>query len=224
MVARRAIAVSSQVCRLISAEMSLANRVDPFGVLFETPLRGKVMGNRGGQFHCSDTRRVKGRSYASRQWICCRLSFKGRKRSVWTKGYTELFFSDDVAALAAGHRPCFECRRVDALAFSTAWGLSQGTPPPRAPEMDHALHQERNLSGNMSGHILHLVDCSALPNGAMVVYDGDAHTVWRGQLLRWSFQGYETRGISIPFGKILVITPPSIIGCLRAGYQPLWFL
>jgi hypothetical protein len=203
--------------------MALANRVDPFGALFETPFRGALMGNRGGQFHCPVTQRVKGRSYASRQWICCNLSYKDRRRSVWANSYTELFFSDDVAALAAGHRPCFECRRADALAFAAAWGASKGTPPPRAPEMDRILHQERNISGQTSGHSLHLVEGSTLPDGMMVIYDGGAHAVWGGQLLPWSFQGYGAKGISRPDGKILAITPSSIIGCLRAGYQPLWF-
>jgi hypothetical protein len=203
--------------------MPLANRVDPFGVLFETPLRGVLMGNRGGQFHCPDTQRVTGRSYASRQWICCRLSFKDRKRAVWGKSYTELFFSDDMAALATGHRPCFECRRADAVAFATAWGKSKGAAPPRAAEMDHTLHQERNISGKMPSESLHLVDCGTLPDGAMVVYNNSPHALWRGQLLPWSFQGYGQKGIAKPRGKLLAITPPSIIGCLRAGYQPLWF-
>jgi hypothetical protein len=203
--------------------MSLANRVDPFGVLFETSLRGVLMGNRGGRFHCPDTRRVKGRSYASRQWICCRLSFKDRKRAVWGKSYTELFFSDDVAALAAGHRPCFECRRADAIAFAAAWGRSKGTEPPRASEMDRVLHQERNISGTLSSQSLHLVNFDTLPDGTMVVYEHIPHGLWRGQLLPWSFQGYGQKGTVKPLGKILAITPPSIIGCLRAGYQPLWF-
>lgn len=203
--------------------MGLLNRVDPFGVLLETPHRGTLMGNRGGRFHCPETRQVKGRNYVSRQWICCRLSFKGRERSVWSKSYTELFFSDDVAALAAGHRPCFECRRADALAFATAWGISKGTPSPRAPDMDRVLHRERNISGKTSGHALQPIEGQTLPDGAMVVCAGSPYGVWRGQLRLWSFQGYGTEEIPIPPGKVFVITPPSIIGCLRAGYQPLWF-
>ena len=203
--------------------MGLLNRVDPFGVLFETPLRGILMGNRGGRFHCPETQQIKGRQYASRQWICCRLSFKGRKRSVWSKSYTELFFSDDMAALAAGHRPCFECRRADALAFAAAWGMSKGIPAPRAPDMDRVLHRERIASSKALDHALHLLEGPTLPDGAMVVSDGDSYGVWRGQLHLWSFQGYSTEGKSMPPGKIFVITPPSIIGCLRAGYRPIWF-
>ncbi len=52
------------------------------------------------------------------------LDFKSRQRDVWGRYYTELFFLDEVTALAAGHRPCFECRRKDAEAFAV--GLAAG--------------------------------------------------------------------------------------------------
>jgi hypothetical protein len=102
--------------------VALSNRVDPFGTLFATAERGLLMGNRGGRFHDPLTRLSSCKHWASRQWICCEIAFRGRKRSIWGNSYTELFFSDDVAALAAGHRPCFECRRADANAFANAWG------------------------------------------------------------------------------------------------------
>ena len=100
--------------------MPLQNRVDPFGELFATPSRGLFMGNRGGRIH-TDDRKLTKRRWASRQWICCVLDFKSRQRDVWGRYYTELFFLDEVTALAAGHRPCFECRRKDAEAFASAW-------------------------------------------------------------------------------------------------------
>ena len=65
------------------------------------------------------------RRFASRQWICCVLQFKNRQRDVWGRYYTELFFLDEVTALAAGHRPCFECRRADATAFASAFAKGQ---------------------------------------------------------------------------------------------------
>jgi len=100
--------------------MPLQNRVTPFGDLVATPVRGTLMGNRGGRIHKDD--RVLGpRRWASRQWICCVLAFRGRHRRVWGDGYTELFFLDEPTALAAGHRPCFECRRQDAIAFAACW-------------------------------------------------------------------------------------------------------
>src|SRR6185312_7493852 len=92
-----------------ASRMSLQNRVDPYGELLATPARGTMFGNRGGKFH-RDDKRLASRRWVSRQWICCVLKFKGRQRNVWGRYYTELFFLDEVTALAAGHRPCFECR------------------------------------------------------------------------------------------------------------------
>src|SRR3954463_13014187 len=109
--------------------MALQNRVDPFGEPIATPARGTMFGNRGGRVH-RDDRTLGQRRWASRQWICCVLQFKGRHRAVWRGGYTELFFLDEATALAAGHRPCFECRRRDALAFRAAWARARGGPPP----------------------------------------------------------------------------------------------
>src|SRR4249919_1138675 len=100
------------------------------------------MGNRGGRFH-TDAKTLMRRRWASRQWICCVLTFKGRRREVWGKGYTELFFLDEPTALAAGHRPCFECRRHDAQAFAAAFGRGSGEAAPRAAAIDAVLHAER---------------------------------------------------------------------------------
>ena len=121
--------------------MPLQTRITPFGELIADPARGLFMGNRGGRIHGAD-RKLTARRWASRQWICCRLDFKGRHRTVWGDSYTELFFLDEVTALAAGHRPCFECRRADALAFTDAWARTCGHHP-RAAEMDATLHAER---------------------------------------------------------------------------------
>src|SRR6185437_4847604 len=116
--------------------MPLQNRVDPFGNLFAAPARGTLMGNRGGRFHTGD-RTLTTRRWASRQWICCVLDFKNRQRDVWGRFYTELFFLDEVTAFAAGHRPCFECRRKDAEDFAGRWQAAfKLRAPPRAPEMD----------------------------------------------------------------------------------------
>src|SRR6478609_2298786 len=97
--------------------MPLPSRVDPFGNLFATAARGTLMGNRGGRLHDSHRTLTK-RRWTSRAWICCRLDFNDRHRAVWGDSYTELFFLDEVTAFAAGHRPCFECRRKDAERFA----------------------------------------------------------------------------------------------------------
>jgi hypothetical protein len=106
--------------------MPLQNRVDPFGELFADLARGTFMGNRGGRFH-TETRTLTARRWAARQWICCELAFKGRHREVWGRFYTELFFLDEPTALAAGHRPCFECRRQDAEGFAEHWRTACAT-------------------------------------------------------------------------------------------------
>jgi hypothetical protein len=85
--------------------VSLQNRVNPFGELCAFSARGLFMGNRGGRFH-TDAKTLTVRRWASRQWICCVLDFKRRRRDVWGLSCTELFFLDEPSAFAAGHRPC----------------------------------------------------------------------------------------------------------------------
>src|ERR1700756_86958 len=123
--------------------MPLQNRINPFGELFATPARGTLFGNRGGRFH-TDAKTLRVRRWVSRRWICCVLDFKGRRRDVWGRFYTELFFLDEPTALAAGHRPCFECRRKDAEAFAEMWRTAGGFGArPSADQMDEVLHHER---------------------------------------------------------------------------------
>src|SRR5690606_9191936 len=128
----------------MSTRMPLQNRVTPEGEIIATAARGTLMGNRGGCLHGPD-RRLGRRRWVTRQWICCELQFRGRHRQVMTPGqYTELFFLDEATALAAGHRPCFECRRADAVRFARTWAQIEGqTGRASAPHMDAALHAER---------------------------------------------------------------------------------
>ena len=195
----------------------LACRVDPFGALFASPARGGMFGNRGRKFHQALTQTVTGKPWASRQWICCVLSFKGRRREVWTKGYTELFFLDEVTALAAGHRPCFECRRADAGRFAACWQAAEGLArPPRAPEMDLVLHAERLALPKPE---LSAIEAAALPDGAVIASGGKAFAVRSGAALPWSPEGYGA-GVT-PFAAKL-LTPPSIVAALRRGFSPRW--
>jgi hypothetical protein len=197
--------------------VTLPNRVDPFGALVAAEARGAWLGNRGGRFHCERTRTVPGRPWATKQWICCVLAFKGRSRQVWGHGYTELFFRDEATALAAGHRPCFECRRADAVAFAAAWARAMGTPPPRAPEMDAVLHAERL---DRRAKRLHRMRIEELPDGAIVALDGGAWLVRGAALTPWSFSGLGGE-VMRPDGTADVLTPPSIIAAMRAGYVPM---
>jgi hypothetical protein len=199
--------------------MPLQNRVDPFGELNAVPARGTLFGNRGGRFH-TDAKTLTTRRWASRQWICCVLDFKSRQRDVWGRYYTELFFLDEPTAFAAGHRPCFECRRKDAEAFAEAWRRAErlGTRP-YADEMDEALHGERSAG---RAKRLHRCAIDELPDGAFVTLDGAAFAVCGGELLRWTPDGYSARKPR-PRGIVVdVLTPPSTIAVLSAGYQPRW--
>src|SRR5580765_2564976 len=123
--------------------MPLQSRVSPLGELFAAPARGTLMGNRGGRLHDAQ-RKLSARRWVNRAWICCKLTFNDRHRKVWGNSYTELFFLDEVTAFAAGHRPCFECRRKEAEAFAGAWQqVFKLLARPRAGEMDLVLHAER---------------------------------------------------------------------------------
>ena len=199
--------------------MPLQNRVSPFGELFASPARGTMFGNRGGKFHRDDKTLGK-RHFASRQWICCVLEFKNRQRDVWGRYYTELFFLDEVTALAAGHRPCFECRRAEAEAFAAAWARAEGADKrPRAPAMDIVLHAQR-LDGRAKR--LHRLPVKDLPDGAMISLENKAFAVKGDQLLHWTLEGYDARRERPQQGDVDVLTPPAILATLRAGYAPHW--
>jgi hypothetical protein len=197
----------------------LSNRVTPFGELIATPARGALFGNRGGRIHDPATRTLGRRRWASKQWICCRLDFKHRHRTVWGHSYTELFFCDEVTALAAGHRPCCECRRVDAHAFRAAAvkGLGRAASL-RFPEIDAVLHRER-LDGRDKR--LHRLAADALPDGAMLAIGATAFAIRGAAMLPWGPAGYGDPRRR-PAGIVEVLTPPFTLAALGAGYAPLW--
>ena len=199
--------------------MPLQNRVDPFGELSADPARGLFMGNRGARFH-GDDRTLGTRRWVSRQWICCRLEFNNRHRKVWGDSYTELFFLDEVTALSAGHRPCFECRRQDAVAFADLWQQAfKLCARPCAAAMDERLHAER-LDGR--GKRVHRRQIDELPDGAFVTLEEGAFAVRGRSLLRWTAAGYDARKRRSGALAIDVLTPPAILAVLVAGYRPQW--
>ena len=196
--------------------MPLQNRVSPLGELFATSARGTLMGNRGGRLHDSQ-RKLSNRRWVNRAWICCKLEFNNRHRKVWGNGYTELFFLDEVTAFAAGHRPCFECRRKDAERFALLFSGKRQRAS--AAAMDKMLHAER-LDGKAKR--IHRRELDTLPDGVMVSLDGDAFAVRGHKLLLWTPSGYSQikprpHGVTID-----ALTPPSVISVLERGYEPLW--
>jgi len=191
----------------------LQNRVTPFGEIVAVPARGTLMGNRG-ILHGADRRVV--RDWQVRRWIACRLQFRGRHRSVMQPGsYTELFFLDEAAALADGHRPCAECRHADYVAFQGAWRSAFPDRSTAADAMDGILHAERRVRPFVKR--THSADAQSLPDGSYVVVDERAWLVGGKWLHAWSAGGY-TEHVPRPSGSVTLLTPPSIVEVLRAGY------
>jgi len=200
--------------------MPLQNRVAPDGALHAVAARGLFMGNRGGRIHDPDTRTLTRRRWASKAWICCVTSFRDRHHNVWGRNYTALFFLDEVTALTAGHRPCFECRRGDAIRFAEAWAAGHGkSGRARAPAMDSGLHGERTSPKHKT---LTVPQTAALPDGAVVALGGRPFAVRHGQLLPWSFEGYGAPVELVENKRLTLLTPPSIVNVLHTGYRPIW--
>ncbi|MBV1706618.1 MAG: hypothetical protein KGQ37_05355 [Hyphomicrobiales bacterium] len=188
----------------------LQNRVDPFGALHAVSFRGSMMGNRGGRFH-HPAQDLGTRHWASRQWLICLCDFKDRRREVWGRGYTELFFLDEITALAAGHRPCFECRRDAARAFCAAVGVTS------APALDELLHRQRLQEGRKRSFA---APWQSLPDGAMFAIGTQAYALAQRRALPWSFAGYGPAA-RLPLNlEVTVLTPPSTVLALAAGYRP----
>jgi hypothetical protein len=203
--------------------MSRQNRVTPFGDIIATPERGTFMGNRG-VLHDVEGR-IR-RAWQVKRWIVCVLDFRGRKRTVMTPGhYTELFFLDEATALAAGHRPCAECRHARFLAFCNAWRTAlpvAGTSArPTAAVIDDRLHAERIASGRSKHSFVATLD--ELPDGVFVTvaaWGETAYLVRGDHLLAWSAGGYGERRERPKGEEVKVLTPPSTVKAIRAGYVP----
>lgn len=200
--------------------MPLQNRVTPEGDVVAAAARGTMFGVRGGCFHRPD-KTLLPRQFASNNWICCRLEFKGRRRALMQPGlYTELFFLDEATAWAAGHRPCFECRREDAVRYATVWNLVRGrVGRARAPDMDARLHDERIDARGRK--VTFRERLGSLPDGAMVRHRGVAALLLEGRLLRWTFEGYGDGVACDADTSVDVLTPPSTVEIIRAGYAPM---
>src|SRR4051812_27966435 len=197
--------------------MARQNRVTPFGDIIATPDRGTFMGNRG-VLHDAEGR-IR-RAWQVKRWIVCMPEFRGRKRQVMTPGrFTELFFLDEATALAAGHRPCAECRRADYDALVALW-RERHPPDAGADAIDTCLHAERLAPGDGTRR-LHEADLADLPHGAFVLRDGAPWLVHGPRLRRWTPAGYPDRAPRPARGTASVITPPSLVALLRTEREPL---
>jgi hypothetical protein len=191
------------------------NRVTPTGEIVAIPLRGAWTGNRGILHRGREIVRFHG----SDLWITCALQFKGRHQEQWRPGhYTFLFFHDEAVSFAAGHRPCAECRRPSYNAYRTAWAAVLGIDLPSAQDMNRQLHRERIVPGTHRRRI-HELPWNDLPDGTFVLLDGAPAVVVGDHLTEWTHDGYDRRRVKPRAGLAPVLTPPSTVAALRAGYE-----
>lgn len=194
--------------------MPLQNRVTPFGDIVAVEGRGLVMGNRG-ILH-DDERRIVRYSQV-RRWLACRLEFKGIRRVIMRPHrYTELFFLDEAAAFAAGHRPCAECRNADYKRFRALWARCHGEPV-SAGIIDRRLHDERIAARREKR--TYEADLATLPDGTYVAIDNHAWLILGNEMLVWSASAYTERKKRPAGGLVDVLTPPSTVAVLSAGYR-----
>ncbi|HEX7924876.1 MAG TPA: hypothetical protein VF583_28200 [Bradyrhizobium sp.] len=196
--------------------MPLQNRVTPTGDIVATEHRGTFTGNRG-IIHDPATRTLLNKRWSNPAWLTCVCEFRGRRRKVMSRqSWTELFFLDEATAFAAGHRPCFYCRRDDAKRFRAAWEQGNSVSDLSAKAMDAVLHAERLDRGKKRLHPLPM-PLAELPDGAMVQANGESYLVADGKTMRWSFAGYERADMAAP---AMLLTPPSTVHAFQAGYRP----
>ena len=194
----------------------LQNRVTPLGDIIATPHRGMFTGNRG-IIHDPRTKTLT-RRWASRAWLTCVCEFRGRRRQVMGgRSWTELFFLDEATALAAGHRPCFFCRRDDANRFRAAWEEGNGVRRVLARDIDAVLHRERLSGAKKRMHALPM-SLQELPDGAMLQEGAESYLVLQSRALKWSPAGYRNAPNAIK--DAMLLTPPSTLRALSAGYRP----
>jgi hypothetical protein len=198
--------------------MPLQNRVTPTGDIVVDPNRGIFTGNRG-IIHDPATKTLLKKRWSSPAWITCVCEFRGWRRQVMARrSWTELFFLDEATALAAGHRPCFFCRRDDANRFRAAWQQGNGVTNMRAKEMDAVLHRERLERGKKRLHPLPM-PLAELPDGAMVQAGAESFLIRQGSALLWSMAGYRATDTAIT--DAMLLTPPSTLRAISASYRPL---
>lgn len=204
----------------------LRNRVDPFGNVQAIPARGLFTGNRG-VIHDPATKTLLPRRWTTRAWIVCTLEHPrgtrrepmGRNSPSGGAGWTELFFLDEVTALAAGHRPCFYCRREAARSFQNCFVGGNRLARATAPQIDGLLHGERHaVTGEMPP--LQQDQIRHLPDGAVIAADMETLALRSGQALPWSFSGYGNPQALPAYASL--VTPHSTVAALRAGYAPAW--
>jgi hypothetical protein len=184
------------------------------GDILAIPLRCAWTGNRGILHRGRDIVRF----HASDLWITCALRFRDRRQEQWRPHhYTFLYFHDEAVSFAAGHRPCAECRRADYTAYRNAWSEAIGVDTPSAKQMNQQLHSERIVRGTHRRR-LHRIPWNQLPDGTFVQTDDAQAVIVGDRLTEWTRVGYGAHRARPTAGTATVITPPSTVAVLWAGY------
>ncbi len=159
-------------------------------------------------------------------WITCRLEFRGRRVELARPNrWTPLFFLDDAVALAAGHRPCGECRHTDYLAYRDGVTAATGSGPPlRAAELNRRLADERLRHGRglsrAADRILWRAPIDRLPDATVVLDAAGRPSLLVGETLRpFSLDGWGA-AVPVPDGPVTVLTPPTSVGALAHSFVP----
>ena len=197
--------------------MPLQNRVTPLGELIADAGRGLVYGNRGCLHDASG--RIR-RRYKGKRWLACRLEFRGWQRGELLQPgrFTELFFLDEATAFAAGHRPCALCRHEDYVRFGEIWReLHPGQLG--ADAIDEQLHAERVVPESRKQR-RHGALLDELPDGAFIFEQDAPWLVAGSELKRWTPAGYGERKPRPTSVEASLLTPPSLVVVLRAGWGP----
>lgn len=207
--------------------MPLQNRVTPFGEIIADPARGTVMGNRG-NLHDSGDQIL--RLYQATRWIICKLDFNGRRRAQMPPHeWTSLFFLDEATALAAGHRPCYECNRAKARQFAEHWMAANPTRGKTEKAVndliDEQLHRDRITDAYYQRDRrkrVYLDSIDALPDGTFIALGQELapFLVLGSHVLPWRVEGYG-KPAERPTGRdVVVLTPSSTVRALAHGYLP----
>jgi hypothetical protein len=102
-------------------------------------------------------------------------------------------------------------------AYRAAWAEGLGVDAPSAKVMNRQLHGERIVRGTHRRR-LHRLRWADLPDGAFVLLDTSPTIVIGDQLTEWTHGGYRGLRARPIQGTVDVITPPSTVAALRAGY------
>lgn len=190
------------------------NRVLPTGEIVAAPWRGAFTGNRGCLHDAAG--RLGAARWRHANWVCCLTEFCGRHRPIMPPGrWTALFFWDEAVALAAGHRPCGECRHADYRRFMAAWEAA-GLPGAGPAARDRVLHRARVTRDRRQ--VTHRAEAGRLPDGVFLRHEGRVALLWQGMLRPWREAGGYAGAVVPGDGAVEVLTPAPVVAVLRAGY------